>query len=417
MPRYAGGGAGLSATRPVIAYVVPFAFPSGGAGARRVLGNAQSLNAVGYDVLVISAQTNGVGLPPRPFAPGISIVSTGERHSEHLPRALKRARYALMGRRTRRVIATAKEPLTAVILYSGYTPYLLQLSGLCRRRGIPLLFDAVEWYSASSTLRFMASPYLWNTEFAMRALVPRLSGVIAISSYLANYYRTRGLAVAQVPPTLDTRAVTPRFDGGTGGSRLRLAYCGSASNDSLGTVIAALMRVDPLGVRFTLDISGPSVDEVALIAGLSRGSTLPAVLNAHGRASHAEALEIKRAADFSIFLREINRVSTAGFPTKFAESLTLGTPVITNLTSDLAEDLRDGENGLVCPHPTLEALLPVLERAHVLRGNRLAAMRRSARASAEARFDIQRYGPDLRRLLENCGASAPQHAKGTLHFA
>lgn len=405
------------AARPWIAYVAPFAFPEGGAGARRVLGNAQSLVAAGYDVVVVSAQVDGSGGSLRAFSPGISIMSTGERDAEHLPRALKRARYVFMGSRTRDWIAAAPVPPAAVILYSGYTPYLMHLTGLCRRRGIPLIFDAVEWYTASSTAGFLASPYLWNTELAMRMLIPRLDGVIAISSYLADYYRSRGLAVAQVPPTLDTSAVAPRVEEGAVTGLTRLAYCGSASNDRLDLVIAALKKVDPQGERFRLDIAGPSADEVAALLGRRQAAGLPTWLRSHGRTSHAQSLEITRAADFSIFLRNINRVSTAGFPTKFVESLALGTPVITNLTSDLGEVLRDGENGLVCPSPAVEALVPVLERAHGTRKPVLARMRKVARATAETRFDYRRHDAELVRLLETCGANAPLNANGRHHFA
>lgn len=35
----------------------------------------------------------------------------------------------------------------------------------------------------------------------------------------------------------------------------------------------------------------------------------------------------------------------AGFPTKFVESITAGTPVLTNQTSDLADYLVEGEIG------------------------------------------------------------------------
>jgi glycosyltransferase involved in cell wall biosynthesis len=392
---------------PWIAYVVPFAFPEGGAGARRVLGNAQSLVAAGYRVTIISAQIDRSGSDARPFAPGISLASTGERDAEHLPRALKRARYILMGSRTRDWIARAPTPPAAIILYSGYSPYLLQLTGMARRKNIPLIFDAVEWYTADSPWGFVKSPYLWNIELAMRLLIPRLDGVIAISSYLAQYLRKRGLSVAQVPPTLDVAALQPSLERLSPDGRLRLAYCGSASNDLLDTVIAALLQLDPAGERFLLDIAGPTPDEVSALPSLCDRNAMPPGLTLHGRVTHEESVAITRAADFSIFLRQINRVSSAGFPTKFGESLSLGTPVITNLTSDLAEHLQDGINGLVCASPDPGDLSTVLERAMAMDPPRLSAMRRAARATAEASFDYRNYSDALVRLLAQCNAPSP----------
>jgi glycosyltransferase involved in cell wall biosynthesis len=392
---------------PWIAYVVPFDFPEGGAGARRVLGNAQSLVAAGYRVTIISAQIDRSGGDARPFAPGISLASTGERDAEHLPRALKRARYIFTGSRTRDWIARAPTPPAAIILYSGYSPYLLQLTGMARRRNIPLIFDAVEWYTASSTAGFLKSPYLWNIELAMRVLIPRLDGVVAISSYLADYYRRRGLAVAQVPPTLDVTALEPVLENRSDDGRLHLSYCGSASNDLLDTVVTALMRLDPEGARIRLDIAGPTAAEVLALPGLHGHDAVPPGLTLHGRVTHEQSVAITRAADFTIFLRRINRVSTAGFPTKFGESLSLGTPVITNLTSDLAEHLDDGVNGLVCPSHDPGDLANILERALTLDPAQLSAMRRAARATAEADFDYKVHSEALVRLLAQCNAPGP----------
>ena len=52
-----------------------------------------------------------------------------------------------------------------------------------------------------------------------------------------------------------------------------------------------------------------------------------------------------KCSDFQIFLRENNLANTAGFPTKFAESISAGVMVLTNHSSDLKEYLFDGENG------------------------------------------------------------------------
>jgi glycosyltransferase involved in cell wall biosynthesis len=62
---------------------------------------------------------------------------------------------------------------------------------------------------------------------------------------------------------------------------------------------------------------------------------------------NTEALKIVKRSDFSIFLRDNNLVCTAGFPTKFSESIACGTPVLTNLSSDLGKYLIEGKNGYI----------------------------------------------------------------------
>lgn len=393
--------------RPFIVYVGPFAFPEGGAAARRILGNAQSLVAAGYQVLVLSGQQAPAD-EVHSLSDGIFLASTSERDAEHLPNLLRLTRYATMGAKSRAWLERRQARPAAVILYSGYTPYILQLRGWCRRARVPLIFDAVEWYTAASPLGFATSPYLWQTELAMRALIPRLDGVIAISRWLDDHYTRAGLPVVRVPPTLDVRA-TPVGEGGDG-ERLALVYAGTPGRkDLLGAVLTAVATIDPAGERLKLDIYGPSPDDLAAY-GLA---AIPPSVTAHGPVTQATAIAGVARADFSILLRRPDKVATAGFPTKFVESLAVGTPVIATLTSDLADHLVDGTNGLICADASPLTVARVLERALGLSQGEKAAMRRAARHTAETGFDYRRHTDGLRRLVEAVTCAKDARTQGT----
>lgn len=387
------------------------AFPEGGAAARRVLGNALSLIQADWQVTVVSGQLESESHGTNALPSALRVVSIGERDAENLPQALKRARYVMMGRKTCEWLARQPVPPSAVILYSGYTPYLMRLMPLCHRMKVPLVFDAVEWYTAGRPAGFWVSPYLWNTEFALRVLIPRVSGVIAISSWHRDYYqKKRSVHVTLVPPTLDVEAVVPRWQEETEDEAvMRLAYCGSASNDMLDIVLEALVVLNQDSTQILLDVAGPDETELLKLLSLRRRGSLPAGVKVHGRLRHADSLAITRRADFSVFLREVNRVSTAGFPTKFGESLAVGTPVITTPTSDLPRYLRDGYNGLVCSAPTTEDLISVLRRALALTAQHRLEMRRAARKTAENVFDFRHYSQSLTSLLARVGASTNRH--------
>jgi len=388
--------------RPWIAYVGPIAFPEGGAAARRVLGNAKALVAAGYDVVIVAGHSAGEPGEAFDVAPGIRCVSANERDAEHLPKPLRYARYSLMGARSRRWLSEQPELPAAVILYSGYTPYLLQFTGWARRRGVALLFDAVEWYAAPNLLRFLASPYLWNTEIALRVLIPRLDGVVAISRSLQAYYRDRGLPVVRVPPLFDPEEMRTGTTKDSLTGALRLAYAGSpGSKDLVDVVIEAVLERDAGEGRIVLDMAGLTEEALRKRAPLRRrGGNIPACLRAHGQVSHARSIEIASQADFTVFLREVNQVSTHGFPTKFVESLALGTPVITNLTSDLADHLRDGVTGLICNQPTRVALDAALDRAISLDAAARSALCQAARAEAERAFSYHAHTAAFGALID-----------------
>ena len=283
--------------RPWVAYVGPFPYPEGSAASRRVLGVAESLSLAGFDVVVASGagQSTGSGVRLVAQADGISYCLLPERVAEHWPRPLRRFRYAAMGGRTLAWLASQPTLPEAVILYSGYTPYLRHLLPWCRRNGVRLLFDAVEWYEPAHPLGYLTSPYQWNIEWAMRRLVPLTDGVIAISSYLADYYRKRGLPVAIVPPT--TSAI------GAGqwrpDARLRLCYAGNPGNkDDLALVLRAVARLVSTGAAIHLTVAGPERSQVLGMLGEPPGRELP-WLHAPGMLRKTPAGDVREA--FQLF--------------------------------------------------------------------------------------------------------------------
>ena len=78
----------------------------------------------------------------------------------------------------------------------------------------------------------------------------------------------------------------------------------------------------------------------------------------HGRVSHSEAVRFVCEADFQMLIRENTLKNTAGFPTKFVESMSCCTPLIATLTSNIGDYLQDGVNGFIVSdeHPLREVL-------------------------------------------------------------
>lgn len=394
--------------RPWVAYVGPFAYPDGGAAARRVRGMAESLVLGGFDVVVASGASDAVADAGSdiPQAPGLAYRHVGERVAEHWPRPVRRLRYAWMGRRTLQWLASRPRPPAAVILYSGYTPYLQRLLPWCRARGIPLLFDAVEWYEPERRAGYFTSPYQWNIEWAMRRLIPETNGVIAISRYLGDYYRARGLPVAIVPPTTSAIGAGDWAPDPT----LRLCYAGSpgANKDNLDIVLRAAQAMAARGAPIALSVAGPTPGEVAARLGRGDPGGLP-WLRSLGNLPQGEVRDLVGRSDFTVLVRADRRQSNAGFPTKFVESFAAGTPVIGNLTSDLGDHLRDGDTGIVCGGDSFDAVLEALLRAAEVGPARLGGMRAACLAHAQASFAPSVHVEPLRGLLAACGVRLPPH--------
>lgn len=388
-----------NAGRPWVAYVGPFGYPVGGAAARRVRGMSESLALAGLDVIIASGAGHGIAGEERlvPDGENIAWCLLPERIAEHWPRPLRRFRYAWMGGRTVEWLASRPTLPVAVVLYSGYAPYLQRLLPWCRRNGVRILFDAVEWYEPAYRWQYAISAYQWNIEWAMRRMVPRVDGVIAISRYLAGYYAGRGLPVTIVPPT--TSEIKP--GNWAPNSGLRLCYAGSpgSNKDDLGTVLRAVSSLAEDGAPVHLTVVGPDRDLVMSLLGerYDRGLRW---LEVTGSMSHSEVQNLVGKVDFSIFARRDCRVSRAGFPTKFVESFASGTPVISNLTSDLYLHLRDGKTGLVFGSPNVDSVKSALERALTLDEDALRRMRLTCLEHARSAFHPVVYAQALINLIQ-----------------
>lgn len=385
-----------------VIYVGPFSFPNGGAAARRILGVAKSLQAGGLEVKVACGQMGEVGQSSESFE-GIETFSLNERTAEHLPRALKHMAYLTMGHNTVAWLDSLPRKPYAVVLYSGYSPYLFHLLPWARRNGVRLIFDAVEWYDPASPLGWL-SPYQINIELAMRFLLPRVGNIIAISNYLHHYYRERGCHSLIVPPTLDVSATPARTDERNSTKALRFVYSGSPGRkDLLDNIIEAVLRLRRAGRNVHLSVAGIQASDAGNFASVrSRPSgEVSTGVNFFGMLNHGASIDLVRQADFSLLLRHDARYSRAGFPTKFVESFAVGTPVIANLTSDLDRYLRNGDTGFTCAGAAPEHLEAALAHALTMTHEQHTAMRERCRTVATEAFDYRAFAGPLSKFLQS----------------
>ena len=120
-----------------------------------------------------------------------------------------------------------------------------------------------------------------------------------------------------------------------------------------------------------------------------------------GRVTQDDVPSYYALADFMVLLREQTRKSNAGFPTKFSESFTSGTPVIANVTSDMGEYLKDAETGFVVKEPTEDAIYRTLkEKVLTLNHDEVDRMKNRVKIVA-SQLDFHAYVEPLRGFIAN----------------
>ena len=394
-----------SLSQKSIIYVGPTPFPSNSAASMRIQGNALALKKAGYNVVILAGQVADCSKELKSTEYGLTIIPVGERTFESYPRLLKHVLYFNMGRKTLTKLENLDIDLHAIILYSGYSPFLLKLLPWCKKRNIPLVFDTVEWYEPQKAFTKWINPYYLNIEFAMRILLVKTKNIIAISSYLETYYADKGCNTVRIPPILDTQKMLYRLDSNEN-KRVVISYTGFPGyKDLFNNYLEAVLTIDPEGKQMVLHVAGVSEEQLFKFPAFTRReiTKLPSCIISEGFVPHARAVEITREADFSVLQRRDKRNANAGFPTKIVESLSCGTPVIINYTSDLRYYIEDEKEGIVCTDSSAQSLVEAFKRVLALPQEQILQMRHHARKRVESSFDFRNYTSALQSFIEHIG--------------
>lgn len=379
-----------------------FGLPDRTASATRVLGLARLFQTLGLEVIVLGKI--GQDTPP-PEGP-MELVVDGVRCLD--------IRRPFAGRDFRPYDSSADSiaavvdslPPGSVLAVSAYN-YPARggwsVVQVCKRRGIPVILDCTEWHGweGRKIVRNILRGAM--TEFRMRVLTRIAGNVMCTSRWLARTMAGQHLLV--IPWVVD--AATPRWAPepprvSTPNGIRRFVYSGSPGvgmeKDRLPVAIAGFRDLHDQGIRFEFVVAGITQedylrlrpDHAAVLTGMDGVRFL-------GRILHPESLALLRSADFSVFFRKPNRVSNAGFSTKYVEAASLGIPVISNATSDLPLYLRDGENGFMAPGLTQAEIAATLARAATMDDTALLAMK--SVCAADNPFDIPKWVDQTRAFL------------------
>lgn len=287
-----------------------------------------------------------------------------------------------------------------IIIYYGISAnILIPLKHYCQKNKIKLIVDVVEWYDYSHLPMGRYGLKAYDVHLAITKIIPMCDGVITISSYLENYFNRYGLKNIRIPIIMDTHIVVESsklivFDQ----DYLNLIYAGFAGKkDLILNVIKSVEQLTLRGIKVKLHLLGCSKDDLLR----EMKCSLSENIICYGKVEQTLVSQYLLAADFSILIRPQKRYANAGFPTKFVESLSVGLPVIANLTSDLGLYLKDGYNGYVINDFTVEAITNKLKEIASLSKSQFVDLRKNAKQTAINNFDYRLFSDRINSFIEN----------------
>lgn len=325
----------------VILYIGGFELPDKNAAAHRVLSNAKIFRKLGKEVVFVgidkslSVSSNILNTQ--------SMIQGFKTFSVPYPKTIRNWIKYLTDIGDYIKICKKFKNIEMIILYNFQSIAMRKLMFYCKKNKIKCCSDITEWRSTKGEKLIYRVFKGSDTWYRMHILHKKLDGLIVISRFLENYYK-ECKNVVYVPALVDLKEEKWKGSYKKSEDEIRLVYAGNPGRkDRLDKLVEAL---DNVKCKYVLDVIGISLEQYLEyypkhIRLLNRNKSIVF----HGRISHLKTIEFIKKANYSCFFRENDRVSRAGFPTKFVESISCGTPVITNKSSDLEEYLINGING------------------------------------------------------------------------
>lgn len=288
------------------------------------------------------------------------------------------------------ILKSIKEKIDIVILYGcrGEDKFI----EFCHSRNIAVLMDAVDWFEVNDKTDFLSKIYFkYYVERCRTQIDKKLDGVIAISSFLNNYYSKKmGVKTIWIPPVFEiTQKVIKRQP--MVGIKIKLVYAGSPGRgkDSIKPAVMAVKKLNETEKRIRFDLIGISQNQLDAEFGWLDWESFGIV--AHGWLPHEDTQKIVEQADFSFLLRSNKTYAKAGFSTKFVESMCHSVPVICTAVGGADMLINDNQNGVLVYDNEQSTLEGKLNALLALTNEEILQIKKNAYDTALQYFDRSNY--------------------------
>lgn len=338
-----------------IIYVGGFELPDKNAAANRVMANSEVFVKMGYEVILIGIDKT-LDFNQTKKQQGFEIGSYTYWSTSYPKNIWEWFKYLVSPREVIRIIESY-ENVEAIICYNYQAIAFERIRRYCNKKRIKIVSDCTEWYGEGEGSILFKVIKLLDTSFRMRIVNKKVDSLIVVSTFLKRYYSEKKTVVV---PTLipKNKKLNPYFKTS---NVINFVYAGvpfkigiplknrNLAKDRLDLALRMFHSLQKENNNFVFNIYGLTKKQYLEVIpdDLSILQELEGRVVFHGRKENKETQNAVNRSDFSILIRDNNRVTEAGFPTKFTESINSSVPVITTKTSDLDKYLIEGENGFI----------------------------------------------------------------------
>ena len=378
--------------RDVVIYTGNYFYPDGNAAGKRVLGNLEAINAAGFETVclcfrkdtssqeIMESKFNNTALYTIPYTLGKDRLNNKKPEAAFLT-----------------VLKKYENKIKCVIMYNslGTTEFNSFVIRMCNKNKVKVCYDIVDYFekpAKNNLLRYLMKKR--ELDKLTGKVIPACDGWIAISEYLKGMMPNAEKTI--VVPPLAVNSLTkdeeykPQSD-------ITFSYATyivdknrpiSEWKDRIDTIVDIFYAVYLEGMEnFRIKFLGFTKDELIGMFPDELKSEYSEKLNKMsgkfffmGKMENLRVQEELQKSDFTILLRDKSICNTAGFPTKVSESVSVGTPVFLNLTSDIGKYLSNGKNAIIVPDPQhLDQIVVILKKVLSMTKKERVALKRNTK--------------------------------------
>lgn len=336
----------------VVFYIGGFNFPDKDAASHRVIANAKILKNLGYTIIFFCMTKEYKDLQQEPILKEVE----GFQYYEYKYPVSYKEWYRWLT--SIKYIKKIQIKPSIIIAYNYPSLSLYKLRLYTKKNNVKLVADCSEWYHSNNLIKKI------DTYFRMKILHSKMDGLILISKFLYNYYSNFECNRLLLPPLVDLNDKKWQRDTiinlKEDNNMIKLVYAGNVGRgekDDLKFIIESLDKIRyVLQNHIKLNIYGITEKEYCLIYNINESElkNIKEFTSFHGLVAHCAVIQAIKQAHFTIFIRDNNIVNNAGFPTKFVESLSCATPVLTNHNSNISDFIIEGKNGYILDSKTAD---------------------------------------------------------------
>ncbi|AWV99848.1 glycosyltransferase [Arcticibacterium luteifluviistationis] len=347
-----------------ILYIGGFELPDKNAAAHRVIANAKAFEKLGFEVVLIGVDKS--------LKSSSTLLDTKRVFEGFVSYSISYPKSFLQWLSYLSSIDYVKNSQnlspTHIIAYNFPAIGLIRLITYCRRNEIKIIGDCTEWYQGTGSFvqRTVKSVDVY---LRMKVFNFRLDGLIVISKYLNDFYSLKVKNIINIPPLVDLEQKKwPKGVEVNKKEAIEIIYAGSpgaGNKDRIDWLIINLSKLlGTTNCKVRLSIIGITQEEYLKVFKTRRN--IENFVKFYGKMEHKEVLKKVNQAHFCLFLREQNRSNNAGFPTKLAEAISCGTPVLANSTSNISQFIQEGKTGFILDVSSYESFATSIMKAFSL---------------------------------------------------